>query len=98
MAASGITRGDPQEGTGAEFRESQAGGLGFVFGEGSAAQALEEVIKEALAGGGVIEDVSDEGGLGGLLDEVFETGGGDRQAFEEERVDGGVAAGELRGV
>ena len=98
MAGSGICAGDLQEGTGAEFGESQAGGFGFLFGEGSAAQSTEEVVEEALAGGGIVEHVSDEGGLGGFLDEVLETRGGDRQAFEKERVDGGVATGELRGV
>lgn len=87
------------ERAGAQFVGGEAGeAQGFGFGERAGVGGAEEVVEEALTRGGVVEHVADEGGLGGLLDEVAEALGGGVESFEEEGVDGGVAGGELRGV
>src|ERR671926_409816 len=86
------------ERAGAEFFEREAGQpQSFLFGERTGVEGAQEVVKEALTRR-VVEDVANEGSLGGLLDEVAQALRGGVEPFEEEGIDGGVASGELRGV
>ncbi len=63
------------EGAGADFLQTQAGGEGFGFGDGSAGDAAEQEVQQPLTGGGIVEDIAEKGGLGGFFDEGFEAAG-----------------------
>src|SRR5258708_27747049 len=70
----------------------------LILRDRAAVQCAKEVVEQALAGGGVVEDIADECGLSRLLDEVVKTVRGRFQSFEEKRVDGGIARRKLRGI
>lgn len=85
---------DLEERAGLQFFEGQRGGGGdFFLGHGARIDRLEEEVQEALAGGGVVEDVSNEGRLSSFLHEVLQSLAGCAHSAEEERVDGGVTGG-----
>ena len=82
----------------AQLLEREARRERLLLGERAAVHAAQEVVEQALAGRGVVEDVADERRLAGLLDEVAQALGRGGEAFEEEGVDRGVARRQLRGV
>src|SRR5688572_5537082 len=49
----------------------QPGGQGLFLREGAAVDAAQEEVEQALAGGGVVEDVADQSRLGRLGHEVL---------------------------
>src|SRR5688572_12088462 len=58
---------------GAKFLQGDAGSpCGFFGRDRAAVYCAEEEVKQALAGGGIVEDVADQGGAGGFFDEVAE--------------------------
>src|SRR5260221_6441983 len=89
---------DLHERPAAQLVECEAGGQRFILRDRAAVQCAKEVVEQALAGGGVVEDIADERGLSCLLDEVVEPVRGRFQSLEEERVDGGVARRKLGGI
>src|SRR5258706_2164025 len=90
---------DLDERAAAQLGGGQAAHLdGLGFRDRAAVPGAEEEIEQALAGRGVVEDVADEGRLSGLRDEVRQPRRRGFEAVEEERVERGVARGELRGV
>src|SRR3954453_5372161 len=70
----------------------------FFLRDRAAVEGAEEVVQQALARRGVVEDVADERRLAGLLDEIAEALRRGRESLEEEAVDRGVARRELRGI
>src|SRR4051812_45681329 len=67
----------------------------LLFRDRPAVDGAQEVVEEALAGGGVVEDLADQRGLGGLMNEIAQAVGGGVEALQEEGVEGGVAGDEL---
>ena len=84
------------EGAGAEFFKGKTGRKGLRFGNCAASDTPQKEIEEALTGGGVIENITKQGGLGGFLHETLEASRGSGQGSEEEAINGGVAWDELR--
>src|SRR6185295_12130202 len=89
---------DLQEGARLHLLEAQPRGRRLLGSDGPAAEAAQEEIQQALARGGIVEHVALKRGLRRFLREGLETAQRRLEAFEEERVDGGVAGGQLRGV
>ena len=67
-----------------QFLQRDAGGHGLGFGDGAAGDAAQEEVEQALAGGGVIEHVAAERGLGCGVDEAVQPPAGVVQALQEE--------------
>src|SRR4030095_1472182 len=90
---------DGDERAAAKLVEGQGAALGGVrLRERAAAHGAQEVIEQALAGGGVVEDVTDQRRLRRLADEVAQPLGGRVEALEKEGVERGVAARQLGGM
>ena len=82
-----------------ELVERQAALLDrLLLRDRAAVHRAQEVVQQALPGRGVVEHVADERRLRRLLDEVAQALGRGVEAFEEERVDRGVARRQLRRV
>src|SRR5205823_8869721 len=64
---------DLQEGTRAQLVEAQSRRQQLLFFEGTAAQATEEVVEQALTGCSIVENVARHGSLRGLLNKVLQT-------------------------
>src|SRR5438552_477616 len=69
---------------------------GFLLRDRAGVDAAQEEVEQALAGGGVVEDVADQRRLRRLVDEVLEPRPGGVDALEEEAVQRAVARHELR--
>src|SRR5215510_3063908 len=89
---------DLHERPAAQLLEREAGRERLLLGERARVDAAQEEVEQALAGRRVVEDVAEQRGLGGLLDERLQAVCGLGARLQEERVHGGVAGGELRRV
>src|SRR5215210_3954427 len=87
---------DPDEAARAQLVERESGRERLLFRQRAAVHPAQEIIEEALAGRGVVEDVAHQRRLSGLGHEVLEALGRGGESFEEEGVDRGVARRELR--
>src|SRR5438067_2367375 len=61
-------------------------------------KSAQEVVEQALAGGGIVEDIAHERCLSGLLNKITQANRRRAQTFQEERIDRGVARRKLGGI
>src|ERR1700722_15955246 len=89
---------DFQERSTAQFVDGEPGCRRFLLRESAAIQAAQQEIEQALAGGGIVEHVAHQSGLGGLTDKVSQAGGSRIKALQKKRKDRGIARGKLAGM
>src|ERR1051325_5623817 len=67
----------------------------FVFRYRAAIDRAQKIIQQSLAGGGIVEDITNQSCFGGLLDKVAQPFRSGVQTFKKESIYRGIAGREL---